>query len=445
MHPAVALTIAGSDSSGGAGIQADIKAFQYLGVHGTTVITAITSQNTRNVTAIYPLPPSQITAQLETVLADLPVAAVKTGMLYNATIVTAVASTLKKHHLSPVVDPVMVATSTDRLADDTFLAALKTQLLPHALLLTANIPEASTLLDAPIRSLHDAKHACRKLADLGPRNILVKGGHLKGSTATDLLYDGTTVHEYSLPRIPQRKAHGSGCTLAALITGLIACDTPLHDAVPKAKRILWAMINEGYTPGKGFDVLNHSPLVMVPPEFPTLRHAQVWCELHGSLPPLLSALSVTLIPEVGINVAYAIPNARTLADVCSLQGRIVRAGRVPLRCGSLVFGGSKHVASVVLAAMTVDSGMRTAMNLRYSDAAITRAKKQRLSTATFDRDDEPAAAKSTMDWGTRTAIQRLGNVPDLIYDHGGLGKEPMIRLLARTPGELVRKLRRLSP
>jgi len=445
MHPPVALTIAGSDPSGGAGIQADLKAFQYLGVHGTTVITAITAQNTRDVTAIYPLPAAQITRQLQAILADLPIAAVKTGMLHNKAIIHAVATTLTKHGLTPVVDPVMTATSGRRLADQTFTTTLKKELLPHALLLTANIPEASILLGTPIRSLTDARHACRQLADLGPCTVLLKGGHLTGKTATDLYYDGTTIKEYSLPRIPHKKAHGSGCTLAALITGLLAQDTPLHEAVPTAKRILWAMINDGYTPGHGADVLNHTTSIMVPPEFPTPMHAQTWCRLHDSLSLILTALPATFIPEVGINIAYALPHAHTASDVCALQGRIVRAGNHPLRCGTLTFGGSRHTAAVVLAAMTTDPTIRTAMNLRFCDDIIARAKRKRMITGTFDRTDEPADAKSTMDWGTRSAIRALGAVPDLIYDHGGLGKEPMIRLLAHDPGKLAKKLRRLSP
>jgi len=445
MHPAVALTIAGSDPSSGAGIQADLKAFHYLGVHGTTVITALTAQNTQTVTAIYPLTPTQIATQLTTLLDDLSITAVKTGMLHNKDTVTTVAHILTDHHLTPIVDPVMTATSGARLADHTLTDALRTHLLPHTLLLTANISEAGALLNTTIRSLKDAKEACHSLADLGPQTVLIKGGHLKGPQATDLFYDGTTLHELSLPRLPQKKAHGSGCTLAALITGLLAQHTPLADAVPQAKRILWAMINEGYTPGKGADVLNTHTTIMVPPDLPTPEHAHVWCQLHNMLHPLLSILPVSSIPEVGINIAYAIPQATTPRDVCALQGRIIRAGHQPLRCGTLTFGGSKHVASIVLAAMTHDPEMRTAMNLRYTEETLTLATTNELTTATFDRALEPPTATSTMDWGTKTAIQTLGTTPDLIYDHGGPGKEPMIRLLARTPQDLATKLRFISP
>lgn len=445
MHPPVAVTIAGSDPSSGAGIQADLKAFQYLGVHGTTVITAITAQNTQGVTHIYPTPPEQIKTQLTTLLQDLPITAVKTGMLHNKNTVHTVTTILKKHKLAPIVDPIMTATTGTSLADPTLTDALKKDLLPITLLLTPNIPEAQTLLNTKIKSLDDAKHACRRLADLGPHHILLKGGHLKGTTATDLYYDGTTIHPCTLPRIPNKKAHGSGCTLSALITGLNAHHTPLNEAIPTAKRIIWAMINDGYTPGKGADVLNTTHTIMVPPYFPTPAHAQIWCQLHDTLPVILAVLPINLIPEVGINIANALPHAHTTSDVCALQGRVVRAGDHPLRCGTLAFGASKHVASVVLVAMATDQTMRAAMNLRFSDAIVARAKQKKMTTGTFDRTEEPASAKSTMDWGTRHAIHNLGAVPDLIYDHGGHGKEPMIRLLAHDPAELARKLRLLSP
>jgi hydroxymethylpyrimidine kinase / phosphomethylpyrimidine kinase / thiamine-phosphate diphosphorylase len=445
MHPPVALTIAGSDPTTGAGIQADTKTLTYLGVHPATIITAITAQNTQHVTHIYPLPTTQIQTQLQTILTDLPITSVKTGMLHNKHTVHTITTILKTHHLNPIVDPILTATTTDTLSDTTLPDALTKELLPQALLLTPNIPEAQTLLNTTITTLDDAKKAAKHLYDLGPCHILLKGGHLHTTDATDLYYDGTTIHTYTLPRLPTTQTHGTGCTLSALITGLLALDTPLHQAIPTAKRILWAMINERTTPGKGADVPNTTHTIMVPPEFPTPDHAQTWCQLHDNLPAILAALPATLIPEVGINIAHAIPQAITKQDVCALQGRIVRAGNRPLRCGTLTYGASKHVASIVLAAIATDPTMQSAMNLRFSDPTITRAKRQKMTTGTFDRNDEPAGARSTMDWGTRSVIHTLGYVPDLIYDRGGLGKEPMIRLLAHNPAELATKLRRLSP
>ncbi len=189
----VALSIAGSDSSAGAGIQADLKSFSYLGVYGTTAITCITSQNTQQVRTIYKVPVDVIEQQIETLFDDFTIAAVKTGMLFDEEIVHVVARQLRTHHLKPVVDPVMVATSGDALSNHTFLASLKKELLPHAYMVTANVPETCRLTDMKITKLKDLEKAAKDIFELGPEYVVVKGGHLQAEMVTDLLYDGKQV------------------------------------------------------------------------------------------------------------------------------------------------------------------------------------------------------------------------------------------------------------
>ena len=441
--PKVTLSIAGSDSSGGAGIQADLKAFSYLGVHGTTVLTCVTAQNTQHVGGIFKVPVSMIEQQLQMVCEDFSIAAVKTGMLYDAEIVNCVVRNLSKYRLKPVVDPVMVATSGDTLSQESLVDALKKRLFPHALMVTANVPEAAELAGISIHSLEDVHLACKKIASYKPQYILVKGGHLQGDAVVDVLYDGKQFHEFSLPRIPKKKAHGSGCTLSALITGLLALGETPVDAVRKAKPILWSMIHEGYAPGKGSDALNHSSSIIVPPTDLNDERFSVWLELRTAVEDLLSFLPSSVVAEVGMNIVYALPSATTKDQVCAVEGRIVKGKERPHLCGSLQFGASKHVASIVLAAMSHDAKIRSALNIRYSNDTVERCRKVGLRVGSFDRKDEPRNALSTMEWGTNHVIKTLGYVPDIIYDLGAVGKEPMIRILGTSPQDVLRKLRQL--
>ncbi len=443
MQKKVALSVAGSDSSGGAGIQADLKSFQYLGVHGVTALTCVTAQNTQCVNAIFPVPLEILEQQLTSIFEDIPVATVKTGMLYDAEIVGIVVKKLTAYHLNPVVDPVMVATSGDALSIGTYVAGLKQTLLPRALIVTANIPEASVLTGMTINGLKDIQNACKKIYDLGPHYVLIKGGHSKEDPVTDILYDGKTFHAYSLPRIPQKKAHGSGCTLSALITGLLALKESPESAVEKAKAIAWSMIQEGYSPGKGADVLNHSSAIQIPPLLKTNDHFSVWFELKIAIQALVSFLPSSYIPEVGMNFAYGLPNVKTRDDICAIDGRITTQKNHLVLCGSLEFGASKHVASIILAAMTIDPTIRSVLNIRYSQKTIDRCKEIGFLVGSFERSDEPTTAGSTMEWGTKHAITTLGKIPDVIYDTGGIGKEPMIRILGKNPGDVTQKLRKI--
>jgi hydroxymethylpyrimidine/phosphomethylpyrimidine kinase len=443
MEAKVALSIAGSDSSGGAGIQADLKSFQYLGVHGVTAVTCVTAQNTQRVTAIFQVPLDILEQQLDSICTDFPVAAVKTGMLYNPEIVHTVVKKLSRYQLKPVVDPVMVATSGDALSTGTFTSALKQTLLPNALMVTANIPEASVLAGMKIDGVNDTKKACAKIHDLGPQYVLIKGGHSNDDSVTDVLYDGTTYHSYTLPRIPQRTAHGSGCTHSALITGLLALGESPERAVERAKAIVWSMIQEGYSPGRGADVLNHSSALQIPPPIRTNEHFQVWFALKTAIQSLVLFLPPSYIPQVGMNFAYALPDAKTRDDVCAVDGRITAQKEHLVLCGTLDFGVSKHVASIILAAMTADPTVRSALNIRYSPETVDRCKKTGFLVGTFQRVDEPVTAGSTMEWGTKQAIKTLGKIPDVIYDTGEVGKEPMIRLLGKNPGDVIQKLYKL--
>lgn len=249
---AIALTIAGSDSSGGAGIQADLKTFSAFGVYGASVITALTAQNTLGVQGIETVPAAFVAEQLRSVLTDLDVDAVKTGMLANAEIVAVVASALRSAARPLVVDPVMVATSGDVLLAPEAVEAIKSDLLPLATLVTPNLPEAAILLGSRRARSEEEMVAQGKalLGATGCRAVLIKGGHGVGDNATDILVSKAGVERFVRPRVATPHAHGTGCTLSAAIAALLSQGVTLAEAVDRAKTYVW----EGLRHGRGLGI-----------------------------------------------------------------------------------------------------------------------------------------------------------------------------------------------
>ncbi|MBI9084550.1 MAG: bifunctional hydroxymethylpyrimidine kinase/phosphomethylpyrimidine kinase [Desulfobacterales bacterium] len=257
-----ALTIAGSDSGGGAGIQADLKTFSALGCFGMSVITALTAQNTQTVTAIHPVPPAFIAAQIDAVLTDMGTDAVKIGMLHSPEVIAAVADRLAAHRVANIVlDPVMVAKSGDKLLQDDAIDALRTLLIPMADVITPNLPEASALLERSVTTADHMAAACRDLARLGCRAVLLKGGHLEDADSSDCLYISKTDTLISLParRIDTVNAHGTGCTLSSAVAAHLARGFSLTKAVEKAKAYITAALEAGtqFKIGHGHGPVHH--------------------------------------------------------------------------------------------------------------------------------------------------------------------------------------------
>ncbi len=238
------LTIAGSDSGGGAGIQADLKTFTARGVFGTVAITAVTAQNTLGVQGVYELPPSFVGAQIDSVMTDMGADAVKIGMLSNKKIIDVVAGRIKKYSIQRVVlDPVMIAKSGDLLINKNAQQALIKKLLPLAFVVTPNLFEAEAMTGFKITTVVDMKSAAKKIHQLGARTVVIKGGNLAGSNrAIDILYDGKKFHEFSVPRIKTRSTHGTGCTFSAVIAAELAKGSNVYGAVKTAKKYLTAWL-----------------------------------------------------------------------------------------------------------------------------------------------------------------------------------------------------------
>ena len=432
------LTIAGSDSGGGAGIQTDLKTITVLGGYGMSVITALTAQNTVGVQAVFELPLEFIERQIDSVIEDIGVDAVKTGMLSNSAIVSLVASKIKQYRLKRViVDPVMVAKSGDPLLKEEAQKALREELIPLAFVVTPNVPEASVLAGFKVKNLDTMKEAARSIYDLGARNVLVKGGHLKGEIV-DLLFDGETFYEYLTQRIPTKNTHGTGCTFASAIATELAKGNTVQTAVKRAKAFITTAIQFSLPLGKGHGPTN--PYAMIANEMERFR---VIHDLKMALKKLKEKKIGYLIPEVHSNLGYALPFAENSNDVAAFPGRITRFNDSIAAFSGPEFGGSRHIASIILTLMKHNANFRSVMNIRFSEEIIRTSKRVGLQVRSFDRADEPIQVKkqegSSLEWGTQEVLKE-GKIPDIIFDRGDVGKEPMVRVIGKNPDEVVRKV-----
>jgi len=432
-----ALTIAGSDSVGGAGLQADLKAFEALGVHGCSVVTCVTSQNTKRVSSIYPIPPDQVLSQLDSVLEDVDIDAVKTGMLYDPEVVLTVSSRLKKVSAPIVVDPVLAATTGGSLRKRGLEEALIKKLIPEATLVTPNLFEASRLSGTNVRDERSARRAALKILQMGAKWVLIKGGHMKGSEAADYLFTEDEMSKMATPRAFS-EVHGTGCALASLIAGHLALGNDVETAVKKSKLMIYKAIVSGETVGRGIPCAN--PLAVLRSQAEKISMVERLNTVGKELERILDS---DLIPEVGSNMGFSTVGALESSEVAAFDGRIVRIGQEARLVGCVRFGASKHVARIVLAAGCHDPRIRCALNIKYSDNNLESCRRARLAVSGFDRAREPKGV-SSMTWGVHKAIQRYGRVPDVIFDRGGVGKEPMIRILGEGPEEVLAKLKRIK-
>jgi hydroxymethylpyrimidine/phosphomethylpyrimidine kinase len=438
-----ALTVAGSDSGGGAGIQADLKTFAALGVHGMSAITSITAQNTYSVTRVVDLDPEMVVEQIRVCVEDIGVDAVKTGMLHTSDIIRAVADELRKISAPKVVDPVMVAKSGATLLREDAIKTLVEELIPIADVVTPNAREAERLTKIPVKGLEDQKRAAKEIAELGARAVVVKGGHVDGPVVRDVLYFNGDYIVLESERIQTKNTHGTGCTFASAIAAHLAHGTEIVQAVRKAKEFVTDAIRYGLDLGKGSGPVN--------PLWATLRKA--W--LYEAIENVRVATEVLervdgigwICPESMINLAEVVPYGSSNDDVVGIPGRIVNVGG-RLRASSCPRpGGSRHVASAVLVAHSLDRRVRAAMNVRYDERILESAVRLGMSVSSYDRSREPPEIKSvegmSIRWGVREAFNQAGKVTDIVYHMGDFGKEPMITIFGEDAVDVVKKLLRI--
>ncbi len=443
----VAMTIAGVDSGGGAGIAADLKTFAALGVHGTLAVTSITAQNTLGVYGVHDLPPEMVAKQIEVVADDLGIDAAKTGMLSNSMIIEAVAKTVRKYGFPLVVDPVMIAKSGAPLLREDAVSTLISKLLPVATIVTPNRMEAEKLSGMSIKSLEDAENAARRIAEeTGAGAVIVKGGHLDGDESIDILYHDGKIRHYKAPRILDGCYHGTGCSFSAAIAANLAKGLGLEEAVRVAKEFITKAILYGLKIGKGHCPVNPSAWIDIPAE----RHRVVTSiEEAVRIAVAESNLLARYAPETMMNIVMALPKryVRGVEDIAGVLGKITLQKDKLVPAGPVAFGVPDHLARAVLSIMEYDPEIRAAVNVRYHEKLVKAAERLGMKISYFDWRELPGETRmqgeESIQWGVKKALERIGCVPDVIYDLGGWGREPLFRVFGHTAVEAVEKLLRI--
>ena len=438
----IALSIAGSDSGAGAGVQADLKMFSALDVYGCTAITAITAQNTKQVAEIFEISPPMVEQQIRSVMTDMPPNAIKIGMVYSGPIIDAVYRSLKKttSKIPVVLDPILAAGTGAKLLRTEAYKSFVSKLIPLSTLITPNRIEAEKLADIAIKTENDAIEAARKINKLGVENVIVKGGRFGSAQVTDLLLDSKgNIIKFTNPLLKIKEIHGSGCNFSSAITAYLAKGMPLAEACKMANEYVHTAIRNAVKIGRGLPIAN--PLSVVfrdANRYHTLTELQQAAEYVSTLDGFYK-----LIPETQTNFAYALVNAIDVSDVAAVRGRIIKIENAAAPASYIKFGVSSHVASAVIAYMSVNPDFRSAINIRF-DERIIYVCKSLFSVASYDRTKEPKKIKrkegSTVAWGILAALSK-NPIADVIYHTGDIGKEPMISLFGRNPTEVVNKIK----
>ena len=431
----IILSIAGSDPSAGAGIQADLKTFSALGAHGLTVITAITSQNTRKFSKVEEISADMIKSQLESVLSDFDIDAIKIGMVYSSSIIETIYSELRKTKIPIVLDPVIESTTRGVLLQKQALPLFKKLLVPLCFVITPNIPEAERLGGIKIRTSTDVRKVAGTIQRMGAKNIVIKGGHLDGKFVTDFVLEKNKFYTFSEKRI-ERMTHGGGCNFSAALAVSLAKGDSLKGAVKFAKDFAFKSISNSQKIGKGRLITKIGKV------------DEVETELSDAISKFINLKKIfKYIPEVQTNFVFSKPKPRSLDDILGVSGRIVKSGENLIVAGSLKYGGSKHVGSAVLKMAKKFPSIRSGINIKYDKALIKKAISKNYSVLYYDRIKEPAATKTkegrTISWGIKSAIKNTTKPADLIFHKGDVGKEPMILIFGSSPNQVLGKLAKI--
>lgn len=439
MKPVRVLTIAGSDSGGGAGIQADLKTITVLGGFGMSVITALTAQNTLGVQGVHDIPLDFIEKQFDSVMSDIGTDAAKTGMLATASVIEIVSANIRKYSIEKlVVDPVMVAKGGELLVRGDFMETLIKKLIPLALVVTPNLPEAKALTGFEVASVDDMKKAALHIFEFGAKNVVIKGGHLDGD-AVDILYDGRKFYYFPSKRIGKKGVHGTGCTFSAAIATEIAGGQTVFNAVKRAKEYITDVIKFACTIGGGHEVIYHfSPISR------KLESQRCIDVLRSALQRLLGEKCGCIIPEVQSNIVYALPSAASKDDVAAVPGRIIRVGdRAEILCEP-TFGASQYMAEFIVSALKHDKNCRSGMNIRYSKNIEQICRDLGYNVDYISSANKLEERKHDQTFLLASSIEgvflKKGIMPDMIIELANIGKEQMIIILGKDPEDIVDKV-----
>ena len=421
------LSIGGSDPSSGAGIQSDIKTFSNHGVYGFTVITAVTSQNTKNVASIEPVSTKSLMAQLDSILSDFHVDAIKIGMVYNSQIIKVIHSKLRKFKVPIIVDPIIKSTTNATLLKKNALHDYKKMIIPLADVITPNKYEAKVL-----SGISNIKKSAKKIQTMGAKCVIITGTTINNQIS-DFVLEKNKEYTISGKKIPITN-HGSGCNYSASITASLAKGNTIHSAVKTAKDYVYQSIKNSKKIGKGVNITHGSISNGVK-------------ELSDSIGDFKQIKNIyKVIPECQTNFVFAKKNPRTIKDVLGISGRLVKSGKEIVIAGEIVYGGSQHVGTAVIQVNKKFPEIRSGLNIKYDTKIISKAKKSRYTILSYDRTKEPKKSKqkenSSISWGISSSLNAKS--PDIIYHKGDIGKEPMILIFGKNPDDVVKKASKIT-
>jgi len=418
------LSIGGSDPSTGAGIQSDIKTFENHGVYGFTVITAITSQNTKKVFEILPIPAKMVKSQLKSVLEDFQIDAIKIGMVYDSSIIKAIHTVIKQVKCPIIVDPIIKSTTGTILLKKSALNDFKKMIVPIATIITPNKKEAEIL-----SGCHSTFESAKKIQELGAKNVIVTGSNETKNNIEDLILEIDKNYNLKGKKI-RITNHGSGCNYSASITASLAMKKTIHDSALRAKEYVFQSIKNSKSLGKGVKIT-------------FTEQTDIQKELSRSIVDFQNIKNISnLIPECQTNFVFSKIKPKKIDDVLGISGRLVRSGKEVLQAGNIIFGGSQHVATAIIEVSKKFPDIRSAINIKYESELIENAKKRGLFVTSYDRNQESKRSKrkenSSIAWGVSSCLK--SNPPDIIYHKGDMGKEPMIIIFGIKPSDVLKKI-----
>ena len=438
-----ALTIAGSDSSGGAGIQADIKTFSALGIYGTTVITVLTAQNTKTVSDVFVTPTEFFKNQLLTTMEDIEPNVIKIGVLYDNSIIEIVYDTLKPLGVPIVLDPVLYSGTGVKLLHDTSYENFKKRIIPLSLVITPNLAEAEILCGNKLYSEKEIVEAAFKILQLGSSNVVIKGGHLskEDTKVFDILVEGGSgkITKVYNNRLEIGETHGTGCNFSSSLASFIAKDYTVRESFFMANEYVKEGLMNILKIGKGVGITNPSYSL-----YENSSRYKIVTSLQRNIELLeeLEDFSI-LIPETKTNFVYSLENPKSLTDVAGVLGRITNMGSRIRSPNVVEFGASSHVANAIIAANEINHTFRSAINIK-NDKKILEACIANFVCSSYSRGEEQTENKNreglTVKWGIKNAMRKKHDA-EMVFHDGDYGKEPMIIVFGKDPSEVIDKIK----
>jgi hydroxymethylpyrimidine/phosphomethylpyrimidine kinase len=422
------LSIGGSDPSSGAGIQSDIKTFSNHDVYGFTVVTAITSQNTRKVTSIEPVSAKSLMAQIDSILSDFHIDAIKIGMVYNSQIIKIIHSKLRKIKVPIVVDPIIKSTTGAILLKKSAEYDYKKMIVPLADVITPNKYEAKVL-----SGTSNTNKSAKKIQSMGAKCVIITGATSSNSKISDFVLEKNKEYVISGKKIPTRN-HGSGCNYSASITVSLAKGNTINHAVKTAKDYVYQSIKNSKKIGKGVHITHKNISNGMRKLSDSINHFRQIKNIYK------------VIPECQTNFVFAKKNPKNVTDVLGISGRLVKSGKEVVMAGEIVYGGSQHVGTAVIQVCKKFPKIRSGLNIKYDPKIISKAKKSKFTILSYDRSEEPKKSKrkenSSIAWGISNCLNAKS--PDIIYHKGDIGKESMILIFGNNPDEIIQKVSKLT-